>query len=313
MDRKKIVIAGGSGFLGRTLAHWYGDRGADVTILTRGGTALHPARAVRWNGETVGEWVRRLEGADALINLAGRSVNCRYTRANRRRIMDSRVRSTRVLGVAVNQCKKPPAVWLNAGTATIYKHTYGEPHGEDGEIGASPEAKDAFSIEVAKAWEGEFGQASTPNTRKTVLRAAMVFGREPGGVFEVLRRLTSMGLGGRMGHGRQYVSWIHAEDFCRAVDWLIERPDAAGAYNLAAPHPVTNADMMALFRQSLGAPIGLPATRWMLEIGAFIMRTETELILKSRRVVPARLLNEGFAFNHPRMEDALAELVHGIR
>jgi uncharacterized protein (TIGR01777 family) len=244
-----------------------------------------------------------------VLNLAGRSVNCRYTAGNRREMLDSRTESTRVLGQAIAACSRPPRVWLNSSTATIYKHSFDRAMDETGEIGATPEAKDAFSIEVATAWEQAFAEASTSATRKVALRTAMVFGLGKGGVFEVLHRLTRLGLGGTMGHGRQYVSWIHEEDFCRAVEWLIEREDLSGPINLAAPTPVPNREMMRIFRRVCGMPIGLPATRWMLEVGAFMLRTETELIIKSRRVVPGRLLTSGFEFRHPEMEGAARELM----
>lgn len=304
----KLILPGGSGFLGRTLTKFFAAKGWDVVILTRGSAKIEGARCVQWDGRTLGRWFTELEGADAVLNLAGRSVNCRYTIENRRQMMASRVESTRVLGQAIAICEHPPKVWLNSSTATIYKHTYNVPHGEDGEVGATPEAKDAYSIEVAKAWESAFEKGSTPSTRKLVLRAAMVMGNEPGGVYEVLRRLTRFGLGGHMGDGRQFISWIHAQDFCRAILWLIDNPRAEGVYNLSAPHPIPNAEMMRLLREKLAAPVGLPATRWMLEIGAFFLRTETELILKSRRVVPSRLLTHGFVFHYPTFALALDNL-----
>ncbi|MDA0840013.1 MAG: TIGR01777 family oxidoreductase [Planctomycetota bacterium] len=308
MQKKKIVIAGGSGFLGRTLIKWFGRSGRELVVLSRRPAEMEGARIAIWDGRTVGEWAKELDGAEALINLAGRSVDCRYHARNRRAVMDSRVDSTRALGEAICRCSNPPTVWLNSSTATIYKHTYGPAHDEQGEIGADAEAKDAFSIEVARAWEKEFSNSKTPSTRKVILRAAMVLGAEDGGVFQVLRRLTRLGLGGRMGHGRQFVSWIHAADFCRAVEWLLHNNNAEGIYNLSSPHPVTNSEMMATFRKASGVPFGLPAARWMLEIGAFFLRTETELIIKSRRVVPGRLLDEGFTFQFPHIEEAIEEI-----
>ncbi|MDA1137208.1 MAG: TIGR01777 family oxidoreductase [Planctomycetota bacterium] len=308
MQKKKIVIAGGSGFLGRTLIKWFGRSGRELVVLSRRPAEMEGARIAIWDGRTVGEWAKELDGAEALINLAGRSVDCRYHARNRRAVMDSRVDSTRALGEAIYRCSSPPKVWLNSSTATIYKHTYGPAHDEQGEIGADAEAKDAFSIEVARAWEKEFSNSKTPSTRKVILRAAMVLGAEDGGVFQVLRRLTRLGLGGRMGHGRQFVSWIHAADFCRAVEWLLHNNNAEGIYNLSSPHPVTNSEMMATFRKASGVPFGLPAARWMLEIGAFFLRTETELIIKSRRVVPGRLLDEGFTFQFPHIEEAIEEI-----
>ena len=308
MAHKKIVLAGGSGFLGRMLGKWLSDQGYEVIVLSRHLSAACRGRVVYWDGETIDEWVDELEGATALINLAGRSVDCRYNARNRRMMLDSRVLSTRVLGQAITRCAEPPLVWLNSSTATIYKHTFGAAHGEDGEISATPEAKDEFSVHVAREWEAEFARVACPHTRKVTLRTAMVLDTEPGTVYEVLRRLAAFGLGGKMGDGKQYISWIHADDFCRAIQWLIERPSAAGDYNIAAPTPRTNAETMKLFRQAVRMPIGLPAARWMLEVGACLLRTETELIIKSRRVVPTRLESEGFVFEFATFESAIKDL-----
>ncbi len=202
---QKMVIPGGSGFLGHILAKWFVDRGWDVVILTRRLQMSHsPVRAVLWDGKTLGNWKRELEGAGAVVNLAGRSVNCRYHSRNCRTILDSRVQSTQVLGEAIQSCNQPPKVWLNSSTATIYKHSFDQPMDEaTGQIGATPEAKDKFSVDVALAWEKAFEEAVTPGTRKVAMRAAMVLGLEDGGVFQVLSRLTRWGLGGTMGHGRK--------------------------------------------------------------------------------------------------------------
>ncbi len=314
MGSTKIIIAGGSGFLGKSLAKWYSSNVEDceIVILSRSPRAIDSTRTVVWDGLNPGDWAKELEGASALINLAGRSVNCRYNKANRRAIMDSRIDSTRILGQAINQCKNPPKVWLNSSTATIYKHTYGQAHDEKrGTIEATPEAKDSFSIEVAKAWEDEFEKAQTPDTRKLILRTAVVFHTDHGSAYAIMRRLTRFGLGGKMGDGRQYVSWIHIDDFCRAIDWLLSSAEAEGIVNISSPNPITNAELMANFRKVCGRPIGLPAYRWMLEIGAIFLRTETELIIKSRRVVPGRLLSDGFTFNFPEIQQALADLENG--
>jgi uncharacterized protein (TIGR01777 family) len=253
-----------------------------------------------------------LDGALAVVNLAGRSVDCRYNEHNRRDILDSRVHSTRILGEAIARCAKPPTAWLNSSTATIYKHTLDRAMDEHGEIGATPEAKDAFSIQVAREWERAFETAQTPATRKVALRIAMVLGTQAGGVLHVLRRLVRVGLGGHMGTGNQYVSWIHEEDFCRAIEWLICQENFCGAVNLASPNPVPNRQLMASLRRACGRSMGLPAALWMLEMGAFFMRTETELIIKSRRVVPGRLLAAGFNFRFPGLEEALANLLPGM-
>lgn len=302
------MVAGGSGFLGRTLIQWHRRCAHDTIVLSRHREALDGARVVHWDGQQLGDWIGALEGAAALINLCGRSVNCRYHKRNRTQIMSSRLESTRVLGEALQRCSNPPPVWLNSSTATIYKHTYDEAHDEQGTIGSTPEAKDAFSIDVARAWEQEFDAASTLQTRMITLRTAMVFGRQPGSVYQTLRRLARFGLGGKMADGRQYVSWIHEYDFCRALDWLIANAEARGIYNVCAPHPLTNAEMMGAVRRTCGRTIGLPAARWMLEIGAFLLRTETELIIKSRRVIPSRLTSEGFEFKFPVLDQALAQL-----
>lgn len=310
MRTRRVILAGGSGFIGRILRGHFLRQGGEVVVLTRSPReAKDKAREAFWDGRSLGDWSRELEGADALINLAGRSVDCRYHARNRRLMMDSRVDSTRVLGEAIARCANPPKVWINSSTATIYKHTFGPAWDEKGEIGATPEAKDAFSIEIATAWEREFNAAQTPRTRKIALRSAMVFGHGRNSVFPVLCRLARLGLGGRMASGKQYVSWIHETDFCRTLDWLIEHGEFSGPVNVAAPNPVTNSGMMATVRELCGVPFGLPAATWMLEVGAFFLRTETELIIKSRRVVPGRLLASGFQFRFTEMREAMADLL----
>lgn len=310
-NANRIILAGGSGFLGRALAGHFLKAGWDAVILTRSPGQTAGAREVAWDARTPGPWQSELEGAIAVVNLTGRSVNCRYNRRNRKEILDSRVNSTRLLGEAMGRCAQPPKVWLNAGTATVYKHTFGDPWDEAGERDAVPEAKDAFSVEVANAWEQALEEAQTPRTRKIVLRMAMVLGPASNSVFPVLRRLIRLGLGGRMGSGRQFVSWIHEADYCRAIAWLIGQEAIAGPVNLTAPNPITNSDMMRTLRQVCGVRFGLPAAAWMLEIGAFFLRTETELIIKSRRVIPRRLLESGFQFQFPTIREAFENLVSG--
>ena len=305
----RIILAGGSGFLGRVLARELLSRGQEVMVLTRSpGNGQDGVNEVAWDGKTLGHWAKELDRAAAVINLAGRSVNCRYHARNRREILESRTHPTRVLGDAIARCASPPRVWLNASTATIYKHTFGPAWDEAGDIGGTAAVKDEFSVEVATAWERTFAEARTPATRKIVLRSAMVLGRGANSVFPTLRRLARLGLGGRMADGRQFVSWIHQDDFCRAIDWLLQREDFSGVVNLAAPNPVTNAEMMNTLCKVCRVPFGLPATRWMLEIGAFFLRTETELILKSRRVTPRQLLASGFQFRFPELRGALRDL-----
>jgi uncharacterized protein (TIGR01777 family) len=305
---KRIILAGGSGLLGRLLARSLADKGYEITILTRSPQGRAASRSIGWDARTLGPWRQELEGAAAVINLTGRSVNCRYNALNRRLILESRVLSTRVLGEAIAGCAAPPPAWLNASTATIYKHSFDRTMDETGEIAADKDAKDEFSVEVAQAWEEALAATPTPATRKVPLRMSMVFAMEEGTVFRVLRRLVRLGLGGRMAGGRQFVAWIHQADFCRAVEWILEYPELRGPINLVAPNPLTNRDMMAVFRKVCGAPFGLPAARWMLEIGAFIMRTETELMIKSRRVAPGKLLASGFQFNYPTFQAALEEI-----
>ena len=260
----------------------------------------------------MGDWAAEFEGADAIINLAGRSVNCRYNAENRRIIMESRIKSTQVVGEAITQAQQPPRVWLQASTATIYAHRYDAPNDEfTGIIGGSePNVPDAwrFSIDVARTWEQTVDEVATPHTRKVKMRSAMTMSPDRGGIFDVLLGLVRRGLGGQAGDGHQYVSWIHHQDFVQAVYWLIDQDELEGAVNLAAPNPLPNAEFMRVLRDSWGARLGLPATEWMLEIGTFLLRTETELILKSRRVIPSRLLNSGFTFQFPAWPEAARDL-----
>lgn len=313
MKQRKIVLAGGNGFLGRLLARWFIDRGWQIVVLARRASDRETPSGVEWrlwDAMTLDDWRHDLEDATAVVNLVGRTVNCRYNRRNRQQIFDSRIWSTHVLGAAIAGCTNPPEAWLNSSTATIYKHSYNRPMDEfTGEIGSTPEAKDAFSVEVARAWERSVDEMVTPGTRKLKLRTAMVLAPGDGGVFATLRRLTRSGLGGTMGSGRQYVSWIHGDDFCRAVAWLIDHRELKDVVNIAAPNPAPNRELMATLRRVCRTPIGLPAPRFMLEIGAFLMRTETELILKSRRVIPTRLLQSGFEFQFPEVETALRDIL----
>ncbi len=307
----KVAIPGGTGQIGMMLSRAFNEAEHEVIVLSRkpGNTAW---RRVLWDAETLGDWTAELEGADAVINLAGRSVNCRYTPENRRLIQESRVKSTRIVGDAIARASRPPRVWLQASTATIYAHRYDAPNDEATGIlgGSEPDAPDTwrFSINVATAWERTVNESVLPHTRKVVMRSAMIMSPDRGGVFDTLLRLVRYGLGGRAGEGRQYVSWIHDQDFIRAVVWLIEHDELEGPVNLAAPNPVPNAEFMQTLRAAWGIPVGLPAMEWMLEIGAFFLQTETELILKSRRVVPERLLQTGFTFQFPTWVEAARDL-----
>lgn len=312
----RIVIPGGSGQVGTLLARAFHGDGHEVVVLSRR-PQPSPWRVLRWDARTRGDWTAELEGADAVINLAGRSVNCRYTPAHRKEILESRVFSTQVVGESIGRCRCPPGVWLQASTATIYAHRFDAPNDEASGLlgGAEPGAPDTwrFSIEVAKAWEAALDAASTPHTRKVKLRSAMTMSPDPGGIFDTLLRLVRLGLGGRSGSGLQYVSWVHYLDFIRAVYWLVEHEEVTGVVNIASPHPLPNAAFMRSLRQAWGIPFGLPATEWMLEIGARLLGTETELILKSRRVVPSRLLEHGFQFQYPGWPEAARDLCERVR
>jgi uncharacterized protein (TIGR01777 family) len=311
----KIVIPGGSGQVGQVLAAHFHGAGHAVTVLSRrAGSA--PWRTLEWNGRDPGEWGGEVDGADVVINLAGRSVNCHYSPQNRREILESRILSTKAVGRAIAEAVHPPAVWMNASTATIYRHAVDRPMDEaTGELGGREPNAPAmwrFSIEVATQWEGAFFEAEAAGTRKVALRSAMIMGPGEGGVFDTLLRLVRTGLGGTAGSGEQYVSWIHYLDFVRAVEFLIAHTGFEGAVNICAPHPLPNRDFMRILREAAGARYGLAASKWMLELGAVFMRTETELILKSRRVVPGRLMGGGFEFQFPDWPAAARDLAAAV-
>jgi uncharacterized protein len=307
----KVVIPGGTGQVGTILARAFHHGGHDVVVLGRS-PRVSEWRTATWDARNQGDWAREVDGADVVINLAGRSVNCRYTAENRESIKQSRLLSTRAVGEAIASARRPPKVWLQASTATIYAHRFDAPNDEATGIlgGDEPEAPDTwkFSIDVARSWEREVDAAEVGNTRKVKLRSAMIMSPDRDGIFDTLLTLVRRGLGGSAAGGRQYVSWIHDSDFVRAVYWLIHHEDLSGAVNLAAPGPLPYAEFMRELRSACGARFGLPATRWMLEVGALFMRTETELVLKSRRVVPGLLLARGFVFEFPVWREAAKDL-----
>jgi uncharacterized protein len=313
----RIVIPGGTGQVGQILARHFHEQGHAVTVIAR-----HPKPAewvtARWDARHLDSWTLAIEGADVVINLAGRSVNCRYNAANRREIKNSRTISTGLVGEAIARSSHPPALWLNASTATIYRHAIDRPMDEvDGELGGGePDipGKWRFSIDVATSWERAFFAADTPRTRRIALRSAMVMSPDARGVFDTLLHLVKWGLGGAAGGGEQYVSWIHDVDFTRAVEHLITHEELNGVVNVSSPYPVRNRDFMCCLRHSwCTSYVGLPAPKWMLALGAVFLRTETELVLKSRRVVPRRLLESGFEFHFPNWRGACQDLVHRWR
>lgn len=307
----KIVIPGGTGQVGTILARAFHARGDDVVVLSRRPPQV-PWRVALWDAASRGPWVTELEGADVVINLAGRSVNCRYTAANRAAIMQSRLDATRALGEAIVMAAHAPRVWLQSSTATIYADRYDAPNDEvHGLIGGSEPGVPSswqFSIDVATSWERAAEECPLPATRLVLLRSAVIMSPDADGIFDTLLGLVRFGLGGKSGSGRQYVSWIHDNDYIRVVDWLIEREHLSGPINIAAPSPLPNAKFMREIRRAWGTRVGLPATEWMLEIGAVLLKTETELVLKSRRVVPGTLIGDGFAFTYPEWAAAATEL-----
>jgi uncharacterized protein len=311
----RVVIPGGSGHLGALIARHFDRRGHCVTVLSRSPRAA-PWRVALWDGENFGPWIGELDKADVLINLAGRSVDCRYNAAHRREILHSRVKSTRILGEAIRSLANPPRLWMNASTATVYRHSLDRAMRESGEQGGKERGVAStweFSVEVAKAWEASFFGAHNPSTRKVALRSAMVMGTGRGGPFEIFLRLVRLGLGGSAGAGTQFMSWVHESDFVRTLEYLIGNEDIDGVVNVAAPNPLPNNDFMRTLRAAWGRSFGMPAQEWMLELAAVFLRTETELILKSRRVVPGRLLDRGFQFEFPEWAAAAADLVRRWR
>jgi uncharacterized protein len=307
----KIVIPGGSGHLGTILARAFHAKGDEVIVLSRVPRAA-PWRVAAWDAATIGKWTQYIDGADVVINLAGHTVNCRYNEKNKHAIMQSRVASTRAVGSAIREAARPPRVWLQASTATFYAHRYDAPNDEYTGVPGGSERRLAsswrFSIDVVRAWEMAVTASNVPATRTILMRSAVTMSPERGGAFDVLLALVRRGLGGRAGNGRQYVSWIHDDDFVRAVEFLIARDEISGPVNLASPAPLPNAEFMRELRRAWGARIGLPLPRWTLALGARVIGTETELLLKSRRVIPAVLQRHGFEFHFPEWAGAARDL-----
>ena len=300
---KKLIIAAGTGFLGQVLVNHFQNKLEEIVILTRGKSQIiNGIKYVNWNARTFSGWENELENATVLINLAGKSVDCRYTKENKKEILLSRIESTKILNKAVLNCKNPPKHWLNSSTATIYRFSLDKQMDEvDGEIGND------FSINVALSWEKAFFKTETPNTLKTALRTSIVLGKN-GGAFIPLKNLAKTGFGGKQGSGNQFVSWIHEDDFANAAAFIIEK-EISGIINVVSPEPVQNTVFMQKLRKSVGFPFGIPLNKFFLEIGAFFIRTEPELIMKSRNVVPKRLLENGFQFKFGDIDTAFRNLL----
>ncbi|MBU2928789.1 TIGR01777 family oxidoreductase [Winogradskyella psychrotolerans] len=296
---KTIIIAGGTGFLGQVLESYFSKKGHDIKILTRRPTQ---SNHIYWNAKDLGQWTNALEDTDALINLTGKSVDCRYTEANKKLIHDSRIDSTLLLGKAISQCKNPPRVWLNMSTSTIYEDSYSKEMTEDhGNIGND------FSMNIAKSWEAAFNSIATPQTKKVILRTSIVLGKN-GGALSPLKQLAKFGLGGKQWHGKQKVSWIHEIDFARAIDFLIEE-QLEETFNIVSPKPTTNAYLMKTIRKTLNVPFGIYQPKWLIQFGAKLIGTEPELVLKSRNVIPELLISNRFIFKYPDIEVALENLI----
>lgn len=316
MNNKKIIIAGGSGFIGQAITEYFGKQNT-VIILTRnkkdvktnafGNRIIDPkeypnVKFLQWDAVTLGAWATELNGCDILINLTGKTVNCRYTEKNKQEIFDSRTQSTKILGVAVSKCIEPPKLWINASSATIYPHASTEPRDENFTAFA-----DDFSVQVCKLWEQTFFEIRSPFTRKVALRMAITLGA--GGVMTPYFNLLKFGLGGRQGSGKQMYSWVHVTDTCRMIEWIFEHKELEGIYNCVSPGAVTNNEFMGTLRKLTGHVFGLPAFEWMLMVGAKLIGTEPELILKSRWVMPTKILKTGFEFKFPKLENAFEDII----
>lgn len=318
MNNKKIIIAGGSGFIGQEMIKYFGKENS-VIILTRQTNNeknnrnqytslkqndLQNVKFVKWNGYSLGKWGEELNNSDIIINLSGKTVNCRYTEKNKKEILDSRTNATKVIGQAILQCSTPPTLWINASSATIYRHAIDKPQNEYmGEI------TNDFSVQVCKLWEKAFNDQDV-NTRKVILRMAITLG--PSGVLIPYFNLLKFHLGGKQGNGKQMFSWIHIEDTCRMIKWIFEHKEMKGAYNCCSPNPVTNKELMRTLCKVTDHKIELASPAWLLKAGAFLIRTEPELVLKSRWVIPTRILESGFQFKYPYLLDALKEIINNV-
>jgi len=304
MKYKKIALAGGNGYLGGVLAKHFSPITDEIIILSRQAQPKNGnIETVVWDGKTTGEWTKALKNADLLVNLCGKNVNCRYNTKNREEIIQSRLQPTALLGKVIQEMENSPKLWINVTSATIYRHAEDRYQDEiNGEIGTG------FSVEVCKAWESSFFESKTPHTRKIALRMGIVLGKEDG-AFPRLLNLTKAGMGGKQGNGEQYVSWVHEQDVALSIEWLLEQEKISGIINCTAPEPVKNYMLMSAIRKTCGINFGLSTPAWLLAIGAKIIGTETELILKSRWVKPTILLNNGFEFKYSTIEHAVKAIL----
>lgn len=319
MKNKKIIIAGGTGFIGEEMTKYFGKEN-QLIILTR--NSLHAKtnrnnysiindtdkrniQYLHWDGKTTDDWAQSFEGADVIINLAGKTVNCRYNEKNKQEIFDSRTNTTKIIGEAIHNCTIPPKLWINASSATIYRNATDKPQDE-----YTGEYHDDFSVQVCKLWEKTFYEQRTPFTRKIALRMAITLGA--GGVIIPYFNLLKFGLGGKQASGKQMYSWVHIEDTCSMIEWLYEHKELEGTFNCCSPNPVTNENFMATLRKVTNTKFGLPASEWMLRLGAPLIGTEVELVLKSRWVVPTKIVETGFVFKYPLLEDALKEIISKV-
>jgi uncharacterized protein len=298
---QRVVLAGGSGFLGTRLAEELAARNYDVVILTRKPRRSGSVRELAWDGQSLAEWATELDGASAVVNLAGRSVNCRYTPENRRDINESRVQSTNVIGAAIARCFLPPPVWVQASSLALY--------GDTGErlCDESTPPGEGLPVETCLLWERAFNDAVTPRTRKVALRIGFALDAG-GGALSTLARLVRCFLGGTVGNGRQYISWIHWRDLNAMFLWALERNNLSGVFNATAPNPVTNAEFMRELRRVLHRPWTPPAPAPLVHIGSWLMRTEPSLALTGRRCAPRRFLGSGFPFAFNDLRLALADI-----
>jgi uncharacterized protein (TIGR01777 family) len=300
------VIFGANGFLGRYLSRHWARKGYEIVAIARHREGWSgDGMFLPWDGQSSGPWELALEGAAVVVNLSGRSVDCRYNAENRKEIFDSRIESTRAIARAIRQCQKAPALWMNASTATWYRHAEDGPQDEwRGEMG------EGFSVGVARAWEETFFRETTPAaTRKIALRTGIVMANERRSAFDVLARLTRWGLGGTQGTGNQRVSWIHMQDWLAALDFLVGNPLLDGVFNVTAPEACTNQHLQQSLREELAMPLGLPTPKPLVKLGAWFLRTEAELVLKSRWVRPMRLEEEGFRWRYRTASTMIADLL----